>query len=758
MGRVISTCIQFIDAFSNPSKETIKSMRKMATEAKAAGKSIEGTGKTISNVGSTLTKSITMPIAGVAAAAVKTATDFESAMTEVKVIAGATAEEFDKLKQEAKNLGATTKFSAIESAEAMQYMAQAGWDTQSILEGTEGVMNAAAASGESLANVANIVAKNITAFGDSAGQATMYADVMSAAAAVSAADINYLGEGFKYCASTAGSMGYSVQDMSIALAAMSQAGIEAGTAGATLRNIISNMAKPSKQQAAVMDKLGLSLTDSKGKTKDFATVMNDLRKSFSGLSESEKAAAASGLAGKESMAGLLSIVGTSDKDFKTFTDAINNSTGTAKDMAAEMQNNLSGQITLLKSGLEGIAITIGDKLLPYIKNAVAWLQKATEWFNGLSDAQVSQIMKWAGIAAAVGPCIMIFGKIVSVVGVVVTKFGAISAAITKAGSVMALITSPAGIVIGVIAALIAVGVLLYKNWDKVKAAAKTVFTYVKNVFKDLGITGASLKEKFAPLGEQFARIGVKVKELWVVAKPTVMKIAEVFTSVFKVRFGAVIGAAVGLLSSGINFIKEFAGGIMTAFEGVIDFLTGVFTGNWAQAWEGVKSIFKGIFESLAAVAKAPINAVIGLINGAIAGINRVGVTIPDWVPGVGGKEFKINIPQIPTLATGTDNWKGGIVQISERGGEIVDLPKGSRVYPHDESVNMARKSADNQLAAANRKLATLEKGGKASKGDINITIPKLADQIIVKDKQDIDEIAEQIATKLKNTALNMGVC
>ena len=191
MGRVISTAIQFIDGFTRPSQAVINSMRNMGNEAIKAGKQIQNAGKTISSVGSTLTTAITLPVAGVATAAVKTAADFEAAMTEVKVVAGATAQEFELLKDEAKRLGATTKFSAIESAEAMQYMAQAGWDTQAILEGTAGVMNAAASSGESLSSVANILAKNITAFGDSASDATMYADVLAAAAAVSAADVNY---------------------------------------------------------------------------------------------------------------------------------------------------------------------------------------------------------------------------------------------------------------------------------------------------------------------------------------------------------------------------------------------------------------------------------------------------------------------------------------------------------------------------------------------------------------------------------------
>ncbi|MDR1700312.1 MAG: phage tail tape measure protein, partial [Lachnoclostridium sp.] len=266
MARVISVALTFIDSFSKPSAQTIKNMQRIGREAQAAGKQIQASGRVMSNAGAAMTKSLTVPIVGVAVAAVKTAADFEEQMTKVKVIAGSTQDDFAQLKEEAKRLGATTKFSAQESAEAMEYMAQAGWGTNDILSGTEGVMNAAASSGENLADVASIMAKNITAFGDKASDASKYADVLASAAAVSAADINYMGEGFKYCASTAGAMNYKVEDMSIALAALSQAGIESGTAGASLRNIISNMAKPTDSQSEVMKKLGLSLTDNSGKT------------------------------------------------------------------------------------------------------------------------------------------------------------------------------------------------------------------------------------------------------------------------------------------------------------------------------------------------------------------------------------------------------------------------------------------------------------------------------------------------------------
>ena len=194
----------------------------------------------------------------------------------------------------------------------------------------------------------------------------------------------------------------------------------------------------------------------------------------------------------------------------------------------------------------------------------------------------------------------------------------------------------------------------------------------------------------------------------------------------------------GAVTSIIHSITSVVSSLFTVFDGLTTFISGVFTGNWRQAREGVKTIFQGAFESLAALCKAPINAVIGIINGAISAINGISVTIPDWVPGMGGKSFGINIPTIPMLYKGTDNWKGGMAMIHDRGGEIVDLPRGSRVYPHDKSIELARKE-----------------GARSSQG-ISITIQKLADKIEVRSDEDIDRIAEALAYKLKKIALNMG--
>ena len=341
------------------------------------------------------------------------------------------------------------------------------------------------------------------------------------------------------------------------------------------------------------------------------------------------------------------------------------------------------------------------------------------------------------IVAAIGPAIIVFGKMVGTVGKVVSTMGKVGKAFKTFGTLAQIVTSPVGIVIGVLAALVVAGILVYKNWDKIKKAAKSVFNYVKKVFENVGLTGQAVAEKLSPLKEKFLEIKDKVLEIWEKIKPVLSKIAEVVTDVFKVKIGAAIGAASGFFKSMIDSVTEWLGGFTKALGGVIDFITGMFSGNWKQAWQGVKDIFSGIFESFAAIAKAPINAVISIINGAIAGINNIGIKIPSWVPKIGGKDFSINIPTIPTLAKGTQDWKGGIVQISERGGEIVDLPRGSRVYPHDKSVQKAYQDG-------------------ARSGRTSVVISKIADKIIVREDADIDKIADKIADKLEKISNNLG--
>lgn len=595
MGRVISTAIQFIDGFTKPSKEVINSMRSMGNEAIKAGKQIQSAGKTITSVGSTLTKAITVPIAGVATAAVKTAADFEAAMSEVGAISGASAQDLTTLTAKAKEMGATTSFSASESAEAMKYMAMAGWKTADMTAGIAGIMNLAAAAGEDLGTTSDIVTDGLTAFGMSAKESGRFADVMAAASTNASTNVTMLGESFKYCAATAGAMGYNIEDISVALGVMANAGIKGSTAGTTLKNVIANMAKPTDAQAAVMQKLGISLTDGSGNMKSFAEVMNNLRSSFNGLSETEKASYATTLAGKESMSGLLTIVNASAADFDKLTEAINGSSGSAEAMAAKMLDNLKGQLTLLKSAVEGIAITIGDKLLPYLKKFVSWVQKAADYINNLSDAQVDSIMKWAAIAAAIPPIIMVFGKVVTMVGTVQRTFGTITKTIANFGGIIGTITSPAGIVIGVLAAIAVAAVLIIKNWDQVKAFLQNVGNWFKNAFEKAGFSVQGFKDKFTSIGNTVGSIAGKISSF-------VKNIAGIFKKEFAGSVGegadaaggafeTIVGGAVAAFDTIVTAVDKG----LKAFNAILEFFGGAFTGNWDSAAQDFRNSIKNIF-------------------------------------------------------------------------------------------------------------------------------------------------------------------
>ena len=662
MGRVISTAIQFIDGFTKPSKEVINSMRSMGNEAIKAGKQIQSAGKTITSVGSTLTKAITVPIAGVATAAVKTAADFEAAMSEVGAISGASAQDIATLTAKAKEMGATTSFSASESAEAMKYMAMAGWKTADMTAGIAGIMNLAAAAGEDLGTTSDIVTDGLTAFGMSAKESGRFADVMAAASTNANTNVTMLGESFKYCAATAGAMGYNIEDISVALGVMANAGIKGSTAGTTLKNVIANMAKPTDAQAAVMQKLGISLTDSSGNMKSFAEVMNNLRTSFNGLSETEKASYATTLAGKESMSGLLTIVNASAADFDKLTEAINGSSGSAEAMAAKMLDNLKGQLTLLKSAVEGIAITIGDKLLPYLKKFVSWVQKAADYINNLSDAQVDSIMKWAAIAAAIPPIIMVFGKVVTMVGTVQRTFGTITKTIANFGGIIGTITSPAGIVIGVLAAIAVAAVLIIKNWDQVKAFLQNAGNWFKNAFEKAGFSVQGFKDKFTSIGNTVGSIAGKISSF-------VKNIAGIFKKEFAGSVGegadaaggafeTIVGGAVAAFDTIVTAVDKG----LKAFNAILEFFGGAFTGNWDSAAQDFRNSIKNIFPPDIAA------GIINVFNTLLPGIKAVASGIKATFTGLVQDVKKIFdgfttiFKGIGTMLKGifTGDWKGAL--------------------------------------------------------------------------------------------------
>lgn len=372
-GSVWTATVSIVDAATAPLTAIVNAARNPLTQAGAALGVSVGLGDTVNTYKS-----------------------FESMMSQVQAISGATGAELDALTAKAQEMGSTTKFTATESAQAFNYMAMAGWKSQDMINGIGGIMNLAAASGEDLGSTSDIVTDALTAFGLKAGDAGHFADVLAKASANANTNVGMLGESFKYVAPVAGAMNYSVEDTSLALGLMANASIKGSMAGTALKTSLANMASPTDSMAAAMDKYNISLTKSDGSMKSLGEVITNLRSSLGGLSETEQTAAASTIFGKEAMAGMLAIINASEEDYNKLSTAIYNADGAAQDMSDTMLDNLEGSMTLMQSAVEGVQNSFGQRLTPYIRGFVDNITEAMP----AAEAALTSLMDYVDGKAA----------------------------------------------------------------------------------------------------------------------------------------------------------------------------------------------------------------------------------------------------------------------------------------------------------------------------------------------------------------------
>ncbi|WP_035771333.1 phage tail tape measure protein [Clostridium cadaveris] len=440
-------------------------------------------------------------IGGIGAYAIKVGGDFEEGMSKVQAISGSTAKEIEQLSIKAKDMGAKTKFSATESAEAMQYMAMAGWKTSDMLNGIDGIMNLAAASGEDLALVSDIVTDALTAFGMSAKDSAQFADLLASAASNSNTNVSMLGESFKYVAPVAGALKMSAKDTAFALGLMANSGIKASQSGTALRASLTNLAHPSKEMAKEMDRLGISLVDTNRKVKEGKELYDELRQKFSGLSDAQKTQSAATIFGKEAMSGMLAIINASEEDYDKLYDSLNNSEGAAENMANTMNDNLKGSLVLLGSAVEGAGIAFYEKFSGPAKDAVdnvaAWFSNLTvKLGNGELDNTLSGI---ATALVGVGTALLVFNVVTIVSDFIAVMKGAAAATKLVASAqkilnaIMAMSTM-GWIVIGISAVIAALVTLWNTNedfrnavinaWEKIKEVASNVWGAVCDFFTE----------------------------------------------------------------------------------------------------------------------------------------------------------------------------------------------------------------------------------------------------------------------------------
>lgn len=511
--------------------------------------------------------------AAIYAGPVKKSRELEAQMSTVKAISNATTEDMTRLTDMAKHMGATTQFTAVEAGKALEYMAMAGWKTDQMLGGLPGIMNLAAASGEDLGQVSDIVTDALTAFNMTADQSGRFADVLAQASSNANTNVSMMGATFQKVAPVAGTLGYSVEDMSLGIGLMANASVKAETAGTSLKTALANMAKPTKQMKAYMDKYGISLTNADGSMKTFREVIDNLRSSLGGLSKTEKTAAATAIFGKESFAGMLAIVNASDADFKKVSDAVNNAAGAAERMAAIKLDNLEGDVTLLKSATDGLQTAIGDALLPTFRAGTQQLTKfvsnLTEFINANPELVRTIVKVTAGLLAFKA------AALTAKLGFLELKGGVLT--IQK---VMALFKGKTAL-----AGVEAVGFA-----GKVKGVAKSVTGYFGGIGSAAGGVGRAFGQMFngTKIGGAFSKIGGAAGGVFSklfsgaggVATRAFTGVAGTITNILGKagtavaagplgKIGSVIGKGFGKIGTLIAPLQKLGGAILGPFSGIL---------------------------------------------------------------------------------------------------------------------------------------------------------------------------------------------
>jgi len=556
-----------------------------------AGQSMKNTGAEIATR-ATQMKSHMLTLTGAGAAAVgafavssvKTAAEFDTSMSKVAAISGATGKDLEALRDKAKEMGETTRFSAAESADALTYMAMAGWKPNQMLDGLAGIMNLAAASGEDLASTSDIVTDALTAFGLKAEDSGRFADILAAASSNANTNVSMLGESFKYAAPVAGALGISAEDTSIALGLMANAGIKAGMAGTALRTGLTNLAKPTDQMKKYMDQYNISMKQNADGSINLRDTMIDLREKLGGLSESEQAAAVAAIFGKEAMSGWMAIINASQEDLDKLTDAIDNSSGAAEEMARIMEDNLEGDIRKLKSAWEGFRIEIGEKLMPVARQVIQWLTSLIQHADEI-------IPKVAAAAAAFGTFAIAINitSIIKKVTLAVQAFFALLAA------------NPIALVIAAIVGLITYLVTLYNTNEEFREKVDAVWTKVKEiisgVIERIKLDFEILKAAIGLLADWFREKLDNIKESWNTFKENLRAavdgVKEAF-SALKEKFSEIKTAI-------SDKAKELGETLKNKFDGIKNSMKEKWNGLKEVAsntWQGIRERFTNGFEAI----------------------------------------------------------------------------------------------------------------------------------------------------------------
>lgn len=613
----------------------------------AAGEKLRDVGSAIEGAGQKLMP-VTAAVGGLATAAVKVASDFDSAMSQVAAVSGATGKELDALRDKAREMGSKTKFSASEAAEAMNYMAMAGWKTGDMLDGIEGIMNLAAASGEDLATTSDIVTDALTALGLSASDSGHFADILAAASSNANTNVAMMGETFKYCAPVAGALGFTAEDTAEAIGLMANAGIKSSQAGTAMRTMLTSLTGEVTFVGDAFGELTVQTTNADGSMRSLGDILTDCRAAFAQMSESERAANAEALVGKNAMSGFLAVMNAAPGDIEKLNSAINNCDGTAERMAETMQDNLAGQLTILKSQLEELAISIGEILMPSIRQIVGWIQGLVDWLNGLDEGTKKVIVTVALVAAALGPVLIVIGKVVGAVGTILTVVPKIAGAVSGVAGFVSGTVIPAlsavvaaiGWVPIAIAAVIGVVVLLYNKCEWFRDAVNAVWAQVRDFFVSAWEVICSFFTETIPAAWEslvsffqgipawwsglWQSVGDFFNNVWtgMMENPVLSGIVDMIRSLWENLSAALQGIWQGIQTAASGAWELIKNVILGPVLLLIDLVTGNFTklkedalNIWTSIQQAASTIWSGIQQIVGSAVQGLVNHVSILLSG-----------------------------------------------------------------------------------------------------------------------------------------------
>lgn len=646
-------------------EQDLKNLETQANQSATAVQKIAATGEKLKTVGDNISSAgqkllpVTAGVTALGTASVTTAANFESSMSQVQATMGITKDAMstvngqsvntmDTLSKLAKKMGAETAFSASECAEALNYLALAGYDTQQMCDTLPTVLNLAAAGDIALADASDMVTDAMSALGMGVDEAETMVDQMAKTASTTNTSVAQLGEGILTIGATAKSIKGGTAELNTELGILANNGIKGAEGGTHLRNIILSLQNPTDKAAAQMEALGLSVYDSEGNMRSMNDILGDLNKSMDGMTSAEKSNIISTIFNKTDLSSVNALLANTGETWDSLQKSITDSGGAAQQMADTQLDNLQGQITILKSALEGLAISFGELLMPAIKQIVGWVQKFVDWLNGMNDGTKKVIMTVALLAAALGPVLIVIGKVISAVGTIMTVVPKIAGVInTVKGAFAALNTTmlanPITLIIAAIVALVAAFIYLWNNcdgfrqfwidlWENVKQTAVTVWNAIKEFFAQVW---EAIKTIFSTVFEVIKTLVTTYFNLYKTIIQTVFNtVKTVITTIWesiKGVFTTVFNVIKTLVTTYFNIYKTIIQTVLTIIQMVITTVWNTIKTVITTVLNAIKTIFSTIWNAIKTIISAVVGAIKGLITGNFTAVKNSITTIMNTI-------------------------------------------------------------------------------------------------------------------------------